>query len=82
MPRNLDRRVETLFPVQDEALARRLRWDILEAYLLDNAKSWLMQPDGTYVRLARSAGEPVSNAQESFLEGRIIDKERRWNCTS
>ena len=82
MPRNLDRRVETLFPVRDEALARRLRWEILETYLRDNVKARLMQPDGTYARAERPADEPACNAQETFLEGRTIEKERRWNCTS
>jgi polyphosphate kinase len=70
MPRNLDRRVETLFPVEDQTLARRLRSEVLETYMRDNVKARLMQPDGTYVRARSDAGEPSCNAQESLLVGR------------
>ena len=70
MPRNLDRRVETLFPVEDQELARRLRWEILESYMRDNVKARLMQPDGTYVRARPAGDEPLCNAQDSFLVGR------------
>jgi polyphosphate kinase len=70
MPRNLDRRVETLFPVEDQELARRLRWEILETYMGDNVKARRMQPDGTYVRARPAGDEPSCNAQDSFLVGR------------
>jgi polyphosphate kinase len=70
MPRNLDRRVETLFPVEDQELARRLRWEILESYMRDNVKARLMQPDGTYVRAKPAVDEPLCDAQDSFLVGR------------
>ena len=70
MPRNLDRRVETLFPVEDEALARRLRLEILETYLRDNVKARFMQPDGTYMRATQAGYESPCNAQEWFLSRR------------
>lgn len=70
MPRNLNRRVETLFPVEDEGLARRLRLEILETYLRDNVKARLMQADGTYVRATPAGDEPLCNAQEWFLSRR------------
>jgi polyphosphate kinase len=70
MPRNLDRRVETLFPVADEALARRLRSEILETYMRDNVKARIMQPDGTYERARPSGDETPCVAQEWFLAGR------------
>jgi polyphosphate kinase len=47
MPRNLDRRVEFLFPVVDPAIVRRLR-GILRKCLEDNRKSRIGKPDGTY----------------------------------
>jgi polyphosphate kinase len=62
MPRNLFERCEVLFPVDDPALAARLRDEILGAYLRDNVKARLLQPDGTYIRAPR-AGEQF-NAQE------------------
>ncbi len=70
MPRNLDRRVEILFPVEDPALAERLRQEILETYLHDNVKARLMQADGTYVRARPSPGRDVCSAQEWFIAGR------------
>jgi polyphosphate kinase len=82
MPRNLDRRVETFFPVQDPVLAKRLRHEILETYLRDNVKARLMGPDGNYQRVTRTPEEPEWNAQERFLAGGAIDKEGTWSSTS
>jgi polyphosphate kinase len=50
MPRNLFERCEVMYPVLDAALAARLRTEILGAYLADNVKARLLQPDGRYVR--------------------------------
>lgn len=61
MPRSLNRRVEALFPVEDEGLLRRLKDEILETYLADNIKARRMQPDGTYKRLKASARKSVES---------------------
>lgn len=53
MQRNLYERCEVVFPVLDVALANRLRNEILEAYLRDDTKARLMQPDGSYIRAQR-----------------------------
>jgi polyphosphate kinase len=66
MPRNLFERCEVLFPVLDSALATRLRDEILGAYLKDNVKARLLQPDGKYVRAPRD-GAPFS-AQDHLME--------------
>ncbi len=50
MPRNFDRRVEVVFPVEDEALKRRLMHEILAATLLDDANVRRLGNDGAYVR--------------------------------
>ncbi|MDW5265077.1 MULTISPECIES: polyphosphate kinase 1 [Acidobacteriaceae] len=50
MPRNLFERCEVLFPVTQADLVKRLREEILAAYLADNTKARLLQPDGEYVR--------------------------------
>lgn len=63
MRRNLDRRLEILFPVRDQNVRRRLVW-VLRTYFEDNVKAWELQPDGTY-RRARQEGEPV-RAQQTF----------------
>ena len=49
MPRNLDRRVEVLMPVEDEVLRDRLE-EILDLSRADDHLSWLLQPDGSYKR--------------------------------
>jgi len=79
MPRNLYERVEVLFPVKDEFLRQRVRQEILQAYLVDNLKSRLLQKDGSYVRVWRAQGRrrPPSNgfnSQEfliSLAEGKV-----------
>lgn len=50
MPRNLVERCEVVFPVTQPDLVKRLREEILAAYLADNLKARLLQPDGEYVR--------------------------------
>ena len=67
MPRNLDRRVETLFPVEDPALVRRLRDEILATYLADNAKSHLMAADGTYRRQRPAPGQDPLSSQDVLI---------------
>jgi polyphosphate kinase len=54
MPRNLNRRVEIIFPVQDAKLVRRIRDEILDVYLADNVNAHEIQKDGTYARAPRS----------------------------
>ncbi|HEX8551599.1 MAG TPA: polyphosphate kinase 1 [Abditibacteriaceae bacterium] len=55
MPRNFFRRVEVMFPVEDERLKRRLKDEILSAQLADNVKARLIQSDGSHVRAKRDA---------------------------
>ncbi|HWR01852.1 MAG TPA: polyphosphate kinase 1 [Chlorobaculum sp.] len=64
MPRNLDDRVETLFPVFDRSLVRRVKAD-LELQLSDNVKSWQIEPDGSCSPINNSA--PIINSQERFM---------------
>jgi len=64
MPRNLDHRVETLFPVLDKEIIRTVKSD-LELMLLDNTKSWLMQPEGIYRKNCCEGSE--INSQSIFL---------------
>ncbi|HXK07087.1 MAG TPA: polyphosphate kinase 1, partial [Verrucomicrobiae bacterium] len=67
MPRNLNRRVEMLFPVHDAELRDRIRDEILSVYLLDNVKARRMLGDGTYKRATRTEGQPAWNSQEVLL---------------
>jgi len=68
MPRNLNRRVEILFPIEDRRLVRRLRDKILAKYLEDEAGVRLMQPDGTFKRPKRQPGKKLSSSQAWFLK--------------
>jgi polyphosphate kinase len=67
MPRNLNRRVEVLFPVQDKALIRVLKDDILGTYMKEQAKARHMQSDGKYVRDPNAGKKNALNSQETFI---------------
>ena len=69
MPRNLDRRVEIAFPVEQENLKQRLT-EMLDMFLSDNVKARIMQPDGTYQYSARAidGAKPPLSAQEWFMQ--------------
>jgi polyphosphate kinase len=67
MPRNINRRVETLFPVEDPQIASRIRNEILAAYLRDNVKARIMNPDGTYSRRKPTGGRKRFHAQEALI---------------
>jgi polyphosphate kinase len=58
MTRNLDHRVEIMFPVDNPAQVHYLRYDVLENYFKDNIRARTMQPDGSYVRLKSVNGKP------------------------
>lgn len=64
MPRNLDRRVEIVFPVLEEELKEKAL-HILKTELMDNVKARIMQPDGHYEKPDRRGREAV-NSQEQF----------------
>ena len=66
MPRNLDKRVEILFPVEDESLKEEVI-HILDIQLADNVKARIMQEDGTY-RKAPGRNRERLNCQEYFRE--------------
>jgi polyphosphate kinase len=69
MPRNLQGRVETLFPVGDRRILESIRDDILEFHLRDNVKCWKLKPNGQYVRIDRTKSEEAINSQELLLKG-------------
>jgi polyphosphate kinase len=67
MGRNLYRRVETCFPIEDAALKARVLDEGLERYLGDNVGAWVMAADGTSAPLEPDEGEPRRSAQEQLL---------------
>jgi polyphosphate kinase len=66
MPRNFDRRVEAVAPVEDASLHSRLR-SLLDTCLNDNRQAWDLKPDGSYVQRHPNGG-PERSAQVTFLQ--------------
>lgn len=66
MPRNLDRRVEIMFPVEDEKLMDQVR-HVLGTQLMDNTKAHILKPDGKYERIDKR-GKRLVNSQQQFCE--------------
>ncbi len=65
MPRNFDRRVEVVTPVEDRRLHPRV-CSLLDTLLADNRQAWDLGPDGTYVQRKPGSG-PVVSAHERLL---------------
>ena len=68
MPRNINWRVEVLFPVQDKRIIRYLRDDVLKTYLAANTKTRILKPDGVYQYLKPEPGEQPLNPQEWLMQ--------------
>ena len=66
MPRNLDRRIELLFPVEDEKNRTRLI-SILEAYLKDTVKARILKNNALYCRVDKR-GKPIFDSQDYFYK--------------
>ena len=72
MPRNLYRRVEILFPVEDEIIKTSIRDEILNIHLRDNVKARRMLPDGSYERVKPAENEEPLNSQEWMIKNRGV----------
>jgi polyphosphate kinase len=68
MDRNLSRRVEVVWPVEQPDLKTRLIDEVLATSLADNTKARVLLPDGSYRRVAPDNGQPPVRSQERFLE--------------
>ena len=68
MPRNLNHRVEVVFPIENQEQIRYLRDQVLGLYFKDNSSARLMQPGGQYKRLKPEGGEKVRNIQNLLME--------------
>jgi polyphosphate kinase len=70
MERNLDRRVELMFPIDDPGHKARVI-GVLRAMFRDNVKSWWLGSDGAYRRSTPAPGEPPFRVQEHLQEDAI-----------
>ncbi len=70
MPRNIDRRVEVLFPVQDKRMIEHIRDNILHFYSKANVKARRMLPDGSYVHLKPDKDDEALSIQQWFINVR------------
>jgi polyphosphate kinase len=68
MPRNINRRVETMFPIEKPSLVRQLKEKVLAAYWSDNVKARIMRSDGKYERVVREKSAKPINAQVALME--------------
>ena len=71
MPRNLDRRVEIIFPVENENLKKKVM-HILKVELADNTKANVLQEDGTYEKIDKR-GKMLVNSQEQFCKEAVAE---------
>ncbi len=67
MPRNLDRRVETLYPIESAELKAYIYDHILRKHLDDTTKARILQPDGSYFRRQHLEGEEPFDSQLWFI---------------
>ncbi len=74
MPRNLDRRVEIMFPVEDEKIKKEVK-HILEIQLADNMKAHFLQPDGSYEKMDKR-GKTLLCAQDYFCQEAIARSQK------
>ncbi|HWW77149.1 MAG TPA: hypothetical protein VNZ44_17230, partial [Pyrinomonadaceae bacterium] len=68
MPRNFDRRVETVAPVRDERLKKYMKDVLLDAYLRDNVKARVLTPEGGYRPVETEPGAERFNSQTFFMD--------------
>lgn len=72
MPRNLDRRIEAIFPIENDVLKKEVIEHVLNIYKKDTAKSYILKPGGQYIPIAQEipAEDELFSAQKWYLKDR------------
>jgi polyphosphate kinase len=80
MQRNLDHRVETLFPIEDSVIREAILERLLKSELADTANARELKPDGSYVRVQPAEGEAPFDAQAWFMTHSLLGSDaERYN---
>jgi polyphosphate kinase len=77
MPRNLDRRVEVVYPIDNPAIRRSVIDTILKVQMTDNVNARKLNPDGSYERLKPDGGQEPCDAHAWFIAHRGIWHEKQ-----
>ena len=77
MPRNLNRRIEILFPILDPDIKTTILQTLLPLHMRDNVHAWVMESSGMYTRQTHSPDHEIIDAQDWMLQHRGIWNELR-----
>jgi polyphosphate kinase len=76
MERNLDRRVEVVFPIEDRGWAAEIRDEIIPAYWRDTTNAWELQSDGSYRRIEPAPGESPFDVHSWLISRYTLSSDR------